>query len=84
MERNHVFYKNRFSITIAAGLYTLTDMDRQENPAIAIGPSCSSVKGQGSGIPVFIRTGWFSRNRRCCPMPSYDYCRGEGINEAVQ
>lgn len=50
MERNRVFYKNRFSITIAAGLYTLTGMDRQENPAIAIGPSCSSVKEQGPGI----------------------------------
>lgn len=50
MERNHVFYKNRFSITIAAGLYTLTGMDRQENPAIVIGSSCSGVKEQGPGI----------------------------------
>ena len=50
MERNHVFYKNRFSITIAAGLYTPTGMDREENPAIAIASSCSSVKEQGPGI----------------------------------
>ncbi len=84
MERDRVFYKNCFGITIAAGLYTLTGMDRQENPAIVIGSSCSGVKEQGPGISVFMRTGWFSRNRRCCPMPSYDYCRGEGINEAVQ
>ncbi|WP_394969416.1 hypothetical protein [Scardovia wiggsiae] len=49
-EGDRVFYKNRFSITIAAGLYTPTGMDRQENPAIAIASSCSSVKEQGPGI----------------------------------
>lgn len=51
MERDYVFYKNRFGITIAANLYTPRGMDRQEkHPAIAIGPPRSGVKRQDSGI----------------------------------
>jgi fermentation-respiration switch protein FrsA (DUF1100 family) len=49
--REHVRYKNRFGIEIAADLYRSKDFDESErHPAVLIGPPHSAVKEQGSGI----------------------------------
>ena len=49
--RKHVCYKNRFSITIAADLYTPIGMDAGAKlPAVVIGPPYSGVKEQGPGV----------------------------------
>ena len=50
VERKHVFYKNRFGITIAADLYTPKNMEDGKLPGIVIGPPYSGVKEQGPGI----------------------------------
>jgi len=51
VERKHVFYKNRFGITIAADLYTPKNMDSSAKlPGVVIGPPYSGVKEQGPGI----------------------------------
>jgi fermentation-respiration switch protein FrsA (DUF1100 family) len=49
--RTSVSYKNRFGITIAAGLYRPKDLDEsREHPAIVIGAPYGGVKEQGPGI----------------------------------
>jgi len=51
VERKHVFYKNRFGITIAADLYTPKDMGTGTKlPGVVIGPPYSGVKEQGPGV----------------------------------
>ena len=49
--REHVNYKNRYGITIAADLYLPKDMDKSvKHPAIIIGTPYGGVKEQGAGI----------------------------------
>ena len=51
VDRKHVFYKNRFGITIAADLYT--PKNRTVNnlfPGVVVGPPYSGVKEQGPGV----------------------------------
>jgi fermentation-respiration switch protein FrsA (DUF1100 family) len=51
VSRKHVFYKNRFGITIAADLYIPVGMDTgAKHPAVVIGPPYSGVKEQGPGV----------------------------------
>lgn len=51
VSRTHVYYKNRFGITIAADLYLPKEMpDHAKLPAVVIGPPYSGVKEQGPGV----------------------------------
>ncbi|MBO4990205.1 MAG: alpha/beta hydrolase, partial [Clostridia bacterium] len=48
VQREHVFFLNRFGIQIAADLYTAKDLNREEkHPAIVVGPPYGGVKEQG-------------------------------------
>lgn len=49
--REHVYYRNRYGVEIAADLYYATAMDkRQAQPALVIGPPFGGVKEQGPGV----------------------------------
>jgi len=49
--REHVSYKNRYGITLAADLYTKKNLDTSmKYPAIVIGPPYGGVKEQGPGV----------------------------------
>lgn len=51
VKREHVYYKNRFGIEIAADLYTSKDIDKNKQyPAIIVGPPFGGVKEQGPGV----------------------------------
>ena len=51
VNREHVYYRNRFGIEIAADLYTSKDMDMSDpHPAIVVGPPFGGVKEQGPGV----------------------------------
>jgi len=48
LQRQHVYFNNRFGIKIAADLYTLKNLDKAvKHPAIVIGPPYGGVKEQG-------------------------------------
>lgn len=49
--RTHVYYKNRYGITLAGDLYMAKDLDTTKKyPAIIIGPPYGGVKEQGAGV----------------------------------
>lgn len=49
--REHVYYRNRFGIELAADLYMAKDADPSaKHPAIIIGPPFGGVKEQGPGV----------------------------------
>ncbi|HJI29452.1 MAG TPA: alpha/beta hydrolase [Veillonellaceae bacterium] len=49
--REHVSFKNRYGITIAADLYYAKDIDKAvQAPAVVIGPPYSGSKEQGPGV----------------------------------
>ena len=51
VQRQHVYYKNRFGITIAADLYTPKNISSEDKlPGVVIGPPYSGVKEQGPGV----------------------------------
>ena len=51
VEREHVYYRTRYGIEVAADLYTAKDMDRSgKYPAIVVGPPFGGVKEQGPGV----------------------------------
>jgi uncharacterized protein len=51
VNREHVFYKNRYGIELAGDLYTAKDMDQnQKYPAIVVGPPYAGTKEQGPGV----------------------------------
>ncbi len=51
VKREHVYYKNRYGIEIAADLYTSKNIDKNKKyPAIVIGPPFGGVKEQGPGV----------------------------------
>ncbi len=51
VKREHVYYKNRYGIEIAADLYTSKDINKNKQyPAIVIGPPFGGVKEQGPGV----------------------------------
>ena len=51
VKREHVYYKNRFGIEIAADLYTAKNLDRNaKHEAVVIGPPFGGVKEQGPGV----------------------------------
>lgn len=51
VNREHVFYKNRYGIELAGDLYTAKDMDKsQKHPAIVVGPPYAGTKEQGPGV----------------------------------
>ena len=51
INREHVFYKNRYGIELAGDLYTAKDMDKnQKYPAIVVGPPYAGTKEQGPGV----------------------------------
>ncbi|KRN28080.1 alpha beta superfamily hydrolase [Lactobacillus selangorensis] len=49
--REHVYYKTRYGVEIAADLYYAKDLDKNtKSPALVIGPPFGGVKEQGPGI----------------------------------
>lgn len=51
VNREHVFYNNRYGIKCAADLYTPKNYDRNgQYPAVVIGPPYAGTKEQGPGI----------------------------------
>lgn len=51
VKREHVYYKNRFGIEIAADLYTPKTLDKNaKHPAVVIGPPFGGVKEQEPGV----------------------------------
>lgn len=51
VDREHVSFKNRYGITLAADLYYAKDIDKAgKYPAVVIGPPYSGTKEQGPGI----------------------------------
>ena len=51
VKREHVYYKNRFGIEIAADLYTPKTIDKNKQyPAIIVGPPFGGVKEQGPSV----------------------------------
>ena len=49
--REHVFFKNRFGITLAGDLYTAKDLDKTtKHPALVIGPPYGGCKEQSPGV----------------------------------
>lgn len=51
VKREHVSYKNRYGIQLAADLYTPQDFDRERQyPALIIGAPYGGVKEQGPGV----------------------------------
>lgn len=51
VNRQHVYYRNRFGIELAGDLYTAKNLDKnQKHPALVIGPPFGGVKEQGPGV----------------------------------
>lgn len=51
VDREHVFYNNRYGIRLAGDLYTARDMDKGvKYPAIVVGPPYAGTKEQGPGV----------------------------------
>ena len=51
VKREHVYYRNRFGIEIAADLYTAKNLDKNaKHEAVVIGPPFGGVKEQGPGV----------------------------------
>ena len=51
VEREHVYYRNRYGIEMAGDLYTAKGMDKSaQYPALVIGPPFGGVKEQGPGV----------------------------------